>query len=159
MMTTLLSFKLKKRRICVSDVLAVAAIILLTVDTINTFTSRGGFGFLGLTDRQSGIYLGLSSIFLFFASFGFGFRQKTRIATSSLIVGGSLLAITKIVEPTLGLNLYLAIALPYVYISLIAIGFILLGLGLWRLKMKQWSYRLNTTKDDKDVRYWKFRFP
>lgn len=34
--------------------------------------------------------------------------------------------------------LYLAIALPYVYISLIAIGFILLGLGLWRLKMNRW---------------------
>jgi hypothetical protein len=135
MMTKLLSFKLK-RGISVSDVLAVAALILLTVDTINTFTSRGGYGFLGLTDRQSGIYLGLSSIFLFFASFGFGFKQKTRISSLFLIAGGSLLALTKIVEPTLGLNLYLAIALPYVYISLIAIGFSLLGLGLWRLKLK-----------------------
>jgi hypothetical protein len=73
-------------------------------------------------------------MFLFFASFGFGFRQKARITTLLLIAGGSLLAITKIVEPPLGLNLYLAIALPYVYISLITIGFILLGLGLWRLK-------------------------
>jgi hypothetical protein len=135
-MTTLVNPKLKRRK-SVSCTLAVAAIILLTVDTINTFTSRGGYGFLGLTDRQSGIYLGLSSIFLFFVSFGFGFRQKTRITTSLLIAGGALLAITKIIEPTLGLNLYLAIALPYVYISLIAIGFILLGLGLWRLKMKQ----------------------
>lgn len=135
-MTTLVNPKLKMRK-SVSGALAVAAIILLTVDTINTFTSRGGYGFLGLTDRQSGIYLGLSSIFLFFVSFGFGFRQKTRITTSLLIAGGALLAITKIIEPTLGLNLYLAIALPYVYVSLIAIGFILLGLGLWRLKMKQ----------------------
>jgi hypothetical protein len=121
--------KLKMRK-SASEVLAVAAIILLTVDTINTFTSRGGYGFLGLTDRQSGIYLGLSSIFLFFASFGFGFRQKTRITTSFLIAGGALLAITKIIEPTLGLNLYLAIALPYVYVLLIVIGFILMGLGL-----------------------------
>ncbi len=135
-MTTLVNPKLKRRK-SVSCTLAVAAIILLTVDTINTFTSRGGYGFLGLTDRQSGIYLGLSSIFLFFVSFGFGFRQKTGITTSLLIAGGALLAITKIIEPTLGLNLYLAIALPYVYISLIAIGFILLGLGLWRLKIKQ----------------------
>ena len=135
-MTTLVNPRLKMRK-SVSGALAVAAIILLTVDTINTFTSRGGYGFLGLTDRQSGIYLGLSSIFLFFVSFGFGFRQKTRITTSLLITGGALLAITKIIEPTLGLNLYLAIALPYVYVSLIAIGFILLGLGLWRLKMKQ----------------------
>ena len=135
-MTMLVNPRLKMRK-SVSGALAVAAIILLTVDTINTFTSRGGYGFLGLTDRQSGIYLGLSSIFLFFVSFGFGFRQKTRITTSLLITGGALLAITKIIEPTLGLNLYLAIALPYVYVSLISIGFILLGLGLWRLKMKQ----------------------
>jgi hypothetical protein len=135
-MTTLINPKLKRRK-SVSGILAVAAIILLTVDTINTFTSQGGNGFLNLTDRQSGIYLGLSSIFLFFVSFGFGFRQKIGITTTLLIAGGALLAITKIIEPTLGLNLYLAIALPYVYISLIAIGFILLGLGLWRLKMKQ----------------------
>jgi hypothetical protein len=80
---------------------------------------------------------GLPSIFLFFLSFGFGFRQKTRITTSLLIAGGALLIVSKIIEPTFGLNLYLAIALPYVYISLIAIGFILLGLGLCRLKMKQ----------------------
>jgi hypothetical protein len=125
----------KRKRI--SEVFAVAAISLLTIDTIDTFTPQGGNGFLFLVDRQSGIYLGLPSIFLFFASFGFGFRQKARITTPLLIAGGALLAITKIMEPTFGLNLYLAIALPYVYISLIAIGLIIFGLGLWRLKMKQ----------------------
>jgi hypothetical protein len=67
---------------------------------------------------------------------GLDLGKKTRITTSLIIAGGVLLAVTKIIEPTLGLNLYLAIALPYVYISLIAIGFILLGLGLWRLKIK-----------------------
>jgi hypothetical protein len=127
----------RRKRKSTSEIFAVAAIILLTIDTVNTFTSQGANGFLSLTDRQSGIFLGLPSIFLFFVSFGFGFRQKTRITTSSLIAGGALLAVSKIIEPTFGLNLYLAIALPYVYISLIAIGFILLGLGLWRLKLKQ----------------------
>jgi hypothetical protein len=108
----------------------------LTIDTVNTFTSQGGNGFLYLTDRQSGIYLGLPSIFLFFVSFGFGFRQEIRITTLLLIAGGALLAVTKITEPTFGLNLYLALALPYVYMSLITTGFILFGLGLWRLKCK-----------------------
>jgi hypothetical protein len=83
-----------------------------------------------------GIYLGLPSIFLFFISFGFGFRKKTGVTTSLLIAGGALLAVTKIIEPTFGLNIYLALALPHVYISLIAIGFILLGLGLLRMKLK-----------------------
>jgi hypothetical protein len=125
-----------KRRRRISEVLAITAITLLTLDTINTFTSQGGNGFLNLTDRQSGIFLGLPSVFLFFISFGFGFRQKTKITTSLLIAGGTLLAVTKIIEPTLGLNLYLSIAVTPVYISLIIIGFILIGLGLWRLKMK-----------------------
>ena len=108
----------------------------MTIDTVNTFTSQSENGFLYLTYRQSGIYLGLPSVFLFFISFAFGFRQKTRITTWLLIVGGALLAVTKIIEPTFGLNLYLALAVTQVYISLIVIGFILLGLGLWRLKMK-----------------------
>ena len=135
MITTPSNLKLKRRK-SISEALAISAIILLTLDTINIFTSHGGNGFLHLTDRQSGIYLGLPSVFLFFISFGFGFRQKTRITTWLLIVGGALLAVTKIIEPTFGLNLYLALAVTQVYISLIVIGFILLGLGLWRLKMK-----------------------
>jgi hypothetical protein len=59
---------LKKRK-SIPEVLAVADITLLTIDTVNTFTSQDGNGFLYLTDRQSGIYLGLPSIFLFFVSF------------------------------------------------------------------------------------------
>jgi hypothetical protein len=135
MMTTPSKPKVKRRK-SISEALAIAAIILLTLDTINIFTSQGGYGFLHLTDRQSGIFLGLPSVFLFFISFGFGFKQKTKITTSLLMAGGALLAVTKIIEPTFGLNLYLAIAVTQVYISLIVIGFILIGLGLWRLKMK-----------------------
>jgi hypothetical protein len=135
MMTTPSNPKLKRRK-SISEALAISAIILLTIDTVNTFTSQGENGFSYLTDRQSGIYLGLPSVFLFFVSFGFGFRQKTRITTSLLIASGVLLAGTKIIEPIFGLNLYLAIAVTQVYTSLIVIGFILLGLGLWRLKMK-----------------------
>lgn len=65
-------------------------------------------------------------------SFGLGFKEKTKITTSLLIAGGALLVVSKLVEPTLGLNLYLAISLPYLYITLIAIGCILIGLGLLR---------------------------
>jgi hypothetical protein len=56
---------LNKRK-SISEVFAVAAMSLLTIDTINTFASQGGNGLLYLTDRQSGIYLGLPSIFLLF---------------------------------------------------------------------------------------------
>lgn len=122
-----------KKRKTVSEILAIAAITLLAIDTANTLISGGLYGFLPLTDQQSGIYLGLPSIALFFASFGFGFRQKAQLTTSLLIAGGALLALSKIVEPTIGSNLYLAIALPYLYVSLIIIGFILIGLGVLRM--------------------------
>ena len=68
MMTTPSNPKLKRRK-SISEALAISAIILLTIDTVNTFTSQGGNGFSYLTDRQSGIYLGLPSVFLFFVSF------------------------------------------------------------------------------------------
>ena len=121
----------------ISEILAIIALTLLTIDTANTLISRGTFGFLPLTDQQSGIYLGLPSVIMFFLSFGLAFRIKTRLATSLLITGGTLLAVSKIVEPLTGSNLYLVLALPYVYYSLIVIGFVILGLGIFRISRKQ----------------------
>jgi hypothetical protein len=121
---------LRKKRI--SEILAIVAIVLLSIDTVGTFIAKRGDRLLPLTDQQSGILLGLSSIILFFLSFGFGFRQKARITTVLLIAGGAILAVSKLLEPTMGLNLFLAVALPYLYLSLIAIGFILIVLGLLR---------------------------
>ncbi|MGI0038334.1 MAG: hypothetical protein ACREAO_00835 [Nitrososphaera sp.] len=121
----------------ISETLAIVAIVLLAIDTAETFIAQGGKRLLPLTDQQSGILLGISSIVLFFLSLGFGFRQKARITTVLLIAGGAVLAVSKLVEPTMGLNLYLVIVLPYLYISLIAIGFILIGLGVLRAAMKQ----------------------
>lgn len=126
-------FNKVKRRKTVSEIIASVAITLLVIDTANTLISSNTYGFLPLTDQQSGIYLGLPSIALFFASFGFAFRQKTQVVASLLITGGVLLAVSKIVEPIMGSNLYLAMALPYLYISLITIGFILIGLGILKV--------------------------
>ena len=120
-----------------SEILAIIAIILLVIDTAGTFLAQGGRRFLPLTDQQSGILLGISSIILFFLSFGIGYRQKTRITTVLLIAGGLILAVSKLIEPTMGLNLFLAVALPYLYVSLIVIGFILTGLGLLRFVRRQ----------------------
>jgi hypothetical protein len=126
---------LTKKRI--SEILAIVAIVLLSIDTGETFIAQGGKRFLPLTDQQSGVLLGISSIILFFLSFGFGFRQKARVTTVLLIAGGAILAVSKLIEPTMRLNLYLAVALPYIYLSLIAIGFILIGLGLLRVVRRQ----------------------
>jgi hypothetical protein len=124
--------KVKKRK-TISEIIAIVAITLLVLDTANTLISPNTYGFLPLTDQQSGIYLGLPSIALFFASFGIAFRQRTQLVASLLIAGGILLAVSKLVEPVMGSNLYLAMALPYLYISLITIGFILTGLGILKV--------------------------
>jgi hypothetical protein len=126
---------LTKKRI--SEILAIVAIVLLSIDSGETFIAQGGKRFLPLTDQQSGVLLGISSIILFFLSFGFGFRQKARVTTVLLIAGGAILVVSKLIEPTMRLNLYLAVALPYIYLSLIAIGFILIGLGLLRVVRRQ----------------------
>ena len=120
-----------------SEIIAIIAITLLVIDTAGTFLAQGGRRFLPLTDQQSGILLGISSIILFFLSFGIGYRQKTRITTVLLIAGGLILAVSKLIEPRMGLNLFLAVALPYLYVSLIVVGFILTGLGLLRVVRRQ----------------------
>lgn len=117
----------------ISEVLAIAGMVLLLVDVADTFIAQGRYGFLPVNDQQRGIVLGVPSIILFFLSFGFGFRIKSNITTSILIVGGSLLAISKIVEPTIGLNLFLAVALRPLYLALIVMGFVIVGLGGLRM--------------------------
>jgi hypothetical protein len=107
----------RNKRKTISELLGIVALTLLTIDTTNTLISTGTYSFLPLTDQQSGIYLGLPSVIMFFLSFGFAFRIRTRLTTSMLIAGGSLLAVSKIVEPAFGSNLYL----------------VLLGLGIFRL--------------------------
>jgi hypothetical protein len=120
------------RKRMISEIFAIVAIVLMSTDTAGTFIAQGGERFLPLTDQQSGILLGISSIILFFLSFGIGFRQKARITTVLLMAGGAMLAVSKLIEPSLGLNLFLAIALPSLYIFLIVIGFVLIGLGVLR---------------------------
>lgn len=63
----------------------------------------------------------------------FAFRARTTLTTLLLISGGALLAISKQVEPILGLNLFLAIVLRPLYIALILMGFTIMGLGVARI--------------------------
>ncbi|HEY7079446.1 MAG TPA: hypothetical protein VH500_07080 [Nitrososphaeraceae archaeon] len=121
------------KKIRIFKILAIAAMTLLLIDTLDTFIAQGKHGFLPLNDQQRGILLGVSSIVLFFLSFWIGFRENSKLTTSLFISGGILLAGSKLVEPSMGLNLFLTIALPYLYTSLIVIGFILIGLGLFRV--------------------------
>ena len=48
-----------------------------------------------------------------------------------------MLTVSKLIEPMIGLNLLLAIALLYLYISLMAIGITFIGLSLLRALRRQ----------------------
>ena len=48
-----------------------------------------------------------------------------------------MLAVSKLIEPMIGLNLFLAVSLLYLYISLMAIGITFIGLGLLRALRRQ----------------------
>jgi hypothetical protein len=126
---------MRKRKL--SELFAIAAFAILLIDTADTIVAQGRFGFLHLSDQQRGIAVVIPSVILFFISFAFGLKEKTRVTTSLLITGGALLAVFKLVAPTMGLDLYLAIILRNLYIALIAMGFILMGLGLLRVIRKQ----------------------
>ena len=57
----------------------------------------------------------------------------SKVATVLLIAGGAMLAVSKLIEPMISLNLFLAVALLlYLYISLMAVGITFIGLGLLR---------------------------
>lgn len=88
-------------------------------------------------------------------SFTIGFGVKTRLATILLISGGALLAISKLVEPTLGLNLFLAIVLRPLYIALILMGFSIMGLGVARIfqENRQDKYYKRLVEGRKNARH------
>lgn len=135
-MSNNMNFKTKiiSRKTRISQVFTIAGIILLSIDTANIFIGQGEYGFSSpLNDQQSGRLLGIPSIILFFVAFGLGFRDKSRLTSLLLVGGGTLLAVSKIEEPTMGLNLFLAVALRPLYIGLIIMGFIILGLGISRI--------------------------
>ena len=143
----------KKTRI--SEAFTIAAMIVLSIDTANTFVGQGGYGFLSpLNDQQIGILLGIPSIILFFVSFGFGFREKTRLTSLLLVAGGALLAVSKIVEPTMGLNLFLAVVLRPLYIGLILMGFVIMGLGAAKMfqENKQAKHYKRLSEEGKNAR-------
>jgi hypothetical protein len=128
--STQIKISITKRR--TSEVLAIAAMIVLAVDVADTFIAQGEYGFLQLTDQQRGPLVGIPSMVLFFISFGIGYTQKSRLTTILLLIGGILELVFKLIAPAMGLLLPLAIGQTPLYIALIAISCAIIGLGLLR---------------------------
>ena len=120
----------------ISEILAMVGMAVLLIRVLDV-AGQGTNGFLPMSPQTSGIFFGVSIAILFFTSFASGFRAKSRITTSLLISGGTLLAGFMLLAPTIGLLLYLAYALQSIYFTFITIGFVITGLGILRAFRRQ----------------------
>jgi len=75
----------------ISEITAVAAMILLLTYLVDAAVGQGEVGFLPLSEKERGMIFGLSTIILFFVAFGVGIREKSATTTILLIVGGVLI--------------------------------------------------------------------
>jgi len=127
--------QIKSKRKKISEVFAIAAMILLLVYISDAAVGQGKQGFLPLNAAQRGMLLGSSSIILFLLSFGIGITQKTKITTILLIVGGAIIATSVLAASAMAKGGLAAISNSFVIV--VILGFIIMGLGIVRVIQKK----------------------
>lgn len=126
--------KFKKKRI--SEVLAIIAMVLLLTYIADVSVAKGNRqGFLPMSAAQRGMVFGGSPIIMFFVSFGIGFREKTKITTILLIVGGAIIG-TSVLGTSAMTKGGLA-AIQGSFLVVIILGYIIMGLGILRAIQKK----------------------
>jgi hypothetical protein len=127
--------QIKSKRKKISEVFAIAAMILLLVYISDAAVGQGKQGFLPLNAAQRGMLLGSSSIILFLLSFGIGIAQKTKITTILLIVGGAIIATSVLAASAMAKGGLAAISNSFIIV--VILGFIIMGLGIVRVIQKK----------------------
>ena len=119
----------------VSEITAIAAMILLLVYLGDAAVGQGEIGFLPMDEKERGMIFGLSTIILFFVAFGVGIREKSATTTILLIVGGVLIG-TSVLAASLmaegGLE-----SISGSFLGVIIVGYIIMGLGIMRAVKKK----------------------
>ena len=119
----------------ISEITAIAAMILLLVYLGDAAVGQGEIGFLPMSEKERGMIFGLSTIILFFVAFGVGFREKSTITTILLIIGGMLIG-TSVLAASLmaegGLE-----SISGSFLGVIIVGYIIMGLGILRAVKKK----------------------
>jgi hypothetical protein len=138
---------MQKSRKISSEILVSIAFILLVVYISDAGAARlnNSHGFLPLSTKDRGMIFGGVSIILFFVSCGIGFNIKSRILTILLIVGGALMGtsvlISSIIPDNSNLSSIASISTHQTispqFIGIIAIGYIIMGLGILRMLRKK----------------------
>jgi len=119
----------------VSEIIAIAGMVLLLTYISDAAVGQGETGFLPMSEKERGMILGFSTIILFFAAFGIGFNEKSAITTIFLIVGGALIG-TSVLSASLMAEGGLA-SISNSFIGVIIVGYIIMGLGILRAVKKK----------------------
>ena len=129
-----LQTKIRRKRI--SEVLAIVAMALLLTYIADVAIAHGNKqGFLPMSAAQRGMIFGASTIILFLLAFGIGFGEKTKITTILLITGGAIIG-TSILGASAMAKGGLA-AIQSSFLPVIILGYIIMGLGLFRAIQKK----------------------
>lgn len=119
-----------------SEALAIIAMVLLLIYIADAGVARGNSqGFLPMTAAQRGMIFGTSSILLFILSFAIGFREKSKLTTVLLIVGGALIGtsvLAAFIMASGGLT-----GSQNSFVIVIIIGYIIMVLGILRAVQKK----------------------
>ena len=114
----------------VSEIIVITGMILLLIYIADAAVGQGEIGFLPMTEKERGMILGTSSIILFFASFGIGFREKSSTLTILLIAGGALIGTSVLAASAMAEGGLATISGSFV--GVIILGYIIMGLGILR---------------------------
>lgn len=140
------SYQNRKRK--VSQLLAGTAIVLFSILVIDTITAQGGLGFLSMDTQHKGPIFGALPVVLFLASFGLGYKERSRLTSILLIVGGAMIITFWLVVPSMGWFLYFYVVLRSIYDLQIVLGAIIMGLGVLRAfqekKLDMYDRRVST---------------
>jgi len=119
----------------VSEIIVIAGMILLLIYIIDAAVGQGEVGFLPMTEKERGMILGTSSLILFFAAFGIGFREKSSTLTILLIAGGALIGTSVLAASAMAEGGLATISGSFV--GVIILGYIIMGLGILRSVQKK----------------------
>lgn len=123
---------LQRRKI--SEALVIVAMALVMIYIADAAVGQGKQGFLPLSTALRGILFGASSIILFFASFGVGLGQKSKIITYLLIAGGAITGTSVLGAASMAKGGLPAIQASF--LAIVVVGYIIMGLGIFRLVRK-----------------------
>jgi len=109
----------------------IAGMAILLIYVLDALVGEGEAGFLPMTAEERGRTFGTSSMILFFAAFGVGFKERSLPLTSLLITGGALMGTSVLAASAMAEGGLLEASGAFV--AVIIIGYIIMALGILRI--------------------------